>query len=416
MRPPRPGSSQCGAVQQALQLGIGDYNKTKFGTREQWLKLLSASAGKASQAKLITPACSQCIVSQFQAKVPVAQQVSCGTIVPPTAACSRAAASSEKVTAASTLALATGPAAMADGASFADVIQLTQNILNCQIIASAEEEAAEEAEGSGKATSKCAVGGVNYCGPGNTGDPSNSWGQYLPSVPACLNEQCCLHDNCYSEDCVPASCRFDSSATSSCDAPLLAACQGTGGCSSSVLLNPSALFVCSVVSCLTEATDPTCSFIQAVNSATSTCDGPCTDSSCCPAGTTCITGSTTVPGAITGVCCPANNFPRESTCCPSDQMCSDGQCVTACPSGTLACGTICCSPDQACTNGQCGCPAGSSLCGTSCALKGNARAACVVAARLDLAFVVITVALMDNFRAGCVMSAPRVRRALFAAG
>src|SRR5208337_5529132 len=75
--PAPPGSSQCGAVQQALQLGIGDYQVSKFGTRKQWLSLLTNGAGKASQAHLITGTCSSCIVEQFRNNVLVAQQTSC---------------------------------------------------------------------------------------------------------------------------------------------------------------------------------------------------------------------------------------------------------------------------------------------------------------------------------------------------
>ena len=353
------GTSQCGAVQQALQLGIGDYVEAIFGTRKQWLSLLTDGATQATQAALITESCSSCIVDQFRNNVPVAEQTSCGSIVSPVVECTAATASKPKVDAASALALVAAPNAMSDGESFNTFVLLTQEILNCLIITTQQKSPeAEEAPEVLAAASACAASGVSYCGPGNSGDPSNSsWGYVLKLLdpPPCLNEECCQHDNCYAKSCIPTSCYFSASVASSCDNPLIAACNGTGSCSSSELLKPSALAICAAVNCLTSGVANAaqiCNFLQQGSQGICSSSN-CGQSTCCASGTSCETGPTVVPHALTGVCCPPGSFPCESTCCPSGQMCSGTQCVEACTEGEVACGHFCCPPGYTCSGAQC---------------------------------------------------------------
>src|SRR5262249_38072319 len=146
------------------------------------------------------------------------------------------------------------------------------------------------------AATTCAASGVNYCGPGNSGDPTNPFRNFLPTVAKCLNEACCNHDNCYAEDCQSKLCYFTSNKT--CDNPLLATCLGFGSCSRQDILGSlPTQFVCTIVTCLLlPAPGSICQDIQRLRLANPACQQPCNGSSCCPSGTTCSTSTTAVPG------------------------------------------------------------------------------------------------------------------------
>jgi hypothetical protein len=280
---------------------------------------------------------------------------------------------------------------MADGASFELLLQLTQGILGCQIVTSDTSASASMAENLSQAaalvaTSTCAAPAVNYCGPGNSGNPGNPFRNFLPTVAPCLNEACCNHDNCYADVCESLPCYFTSNRA--CDNPLLATCLGFGSCSRQDILGSlPTQFVCTVITCLLlPAPGTICEDIQRPRVANPACQQPCTASSCCPQGTTCSTSATVVAGARNGVCCPPNQTAcgSSSTCCPSgqccgsvccssSQTCSNRTCVTTCSSGETLCGTQCCPAGQICSNGQCmtSCPLGTLLCGTSCCSSGQ---------------------------------------------
>jgi hypothetical protein len=72
------------------------------------------------------------------------------------------------------------------------------------------------------AETQCA--GVQYCGPGNSSDGTHWYLGLLPSSTT-LNNACFAHDTCYTANCVPNACYFDSSTQATpCDAQLFAVC------------------------------------------------------------------------------------------------------------------------------------------------------------------------------------------------
>jgi len=387
------GGSSCGAVQQSVQLAFPD--PTKFSNHGGYVSAAARSVSAAQAANLITSACSGCIVSQFAQSIPVSQQQSCGSIVSPTDLCSNSDVSTTQIGVAAVLALGAVPNAMGDAASYTLLLEGAQNILGCQFDAS--NVGASFAKPSPDtfaqtATDTCAAPGVEYCGPGNSANPGLPLGFGIIKVPECLNEACCVHDNCYAEVCEPSVCDFTSNVT--CDNPLLATCLGFDSCSRETILgDQGALFVCQIVTCLLLPTSIpisvggltlNCADIQRNRLSNPLCQQPCVGSSCCPSGETCTTSTTVVPGALNGVCCPTGQTACGSssnccasgqccgtTCCSPPQVCSNGTC--ACPSGETPCGTNCCSSTQVCSNAEClgSCPADTALCGTSCCVSGQ---------------------------------------------
>ena len=417
------GSSSCGAVQQAVQLAFRDL--TKFSNHGTYVSSVARSVSAAQNVTLITNDCSGCIVSQFARGVSVDQQESCGSIVPPTNACSSATATDQQqAQTASVLALVAVPDAWSDPQQFHTFLYLVQSMLGCMLGSTvvpppqSQSDAAPSAAvpvgignptllGSqtiastvfGGAVGSCKTPSVNYCGPGNSLE--NSKLSYI-SYPDCLNAACAAHDNCYGEQCPPIAfeCYFTKE-TAGCDAPLLQTCQGNGACTAPQL-NPSdplqALglnIVCSSVECLTASLPQNTllgsicinSFEQRSSAAqcqttTSQClncfgVGEACGTICCPCGQSCVNGSCT--------CAPGQSFcatvgSLASTCCPVGTICSDGSCITCsagttpcggaacCSSGETCCGTTCCSTGQTCSNGTCvfGCPSGETPCGTTC--------------------------------------------------
>ena len=382
------GSSQCGAVQQAVQLAIGDFSNGRYSTHQEYLETVSLWIDTARRAHLVSEDCAECVRSQFRVETPVAQQASCGTAVPPSSVCSPIEARHHKVHAASILAFSAAPNMFGDPVQFVLWSTLTQEILGCVldsgttsasgIAASNGSNAAASSSGavappvqSKAATTAtgtcmtCAAPGVNYCGYGNSGNPTNLVGPLLPTVAPCLNDACCNHDNCYAQTCESFLCYF-SPQTSQCDAPLLAACMGL---SSAEYVGWTAA-ICVAVTCGTASMSATslCTTVQANRFLlTPWCKTPC-NGSCCGSGTNCVTTTTSVPGAIAGVCCPPGAMACGTTCCASPGVCLNGTCAAPCQSGTTACGTNCCSSAQTCTNGQCvtTCPTGTTACGTNC--------------------------------------------------
>ena len=369
------GSSSCGAVQKAVQLAFPD--PTKFKNHGAYVSSVARSVSAAQDANLITDGCSGCIVSQFAQSISVPEQQLCGSIIPPTILCSNSDVSSTQIGVAAVLALAAAPNAMGDVASYTLLLEVSQNILGCRFDTSNVEPT--DANSSFNvfaqaATDSCAATGVEYCGPGNSANPGLPLGIGIIKVPQCLNEACCVHDNCYAEVCEPSICDFTSNTT--CDNPLLATCLGFDSCSRETILgDQGALFVCQIVTCLLLPTSIpisvagltlNCADIQRNRLSNPQCQQPCVGSSCCPSGETCTTSTTEVPGAVNGVCCPTGQTAcgSSSTCCPpsqccgttccsSGQLCSSGQCVTSCPQGIPPCGNICCASGQTCSNGQC---------------------------------------------------------------
>jgi hypothetical protein len=444
------GSSSCGAVQKSIQLAFPD--PTKYRNHGQYVSNVAGSVSVAQDVSLITESCSGCIVSQFGRGVPTDQQQSCGSIVQPSNSCSSTSvAVQQQVQTASVLGLSAAPEAWSDPKQFQTFLFLVESMLGCTLGSSAipltaiQSQTALSATASIGAVSQtaiqaqtslsatvasttniCSTPSVNYCGPGNSLENGYISSTYI-SYAACLNETCFQHDNCYGEQCPPITRECDFTAqTANCDKPLLAACLGTGACTTSQLLDPSnplaflgTTVVCSLVSCLSgnvSLTTPLgkiCAAQNQIRSALSQCQGstsqcldcsgtgeacgnrccPCgqscvngtctcapgqtfcesgTTSTCCPPGTICSNGScitcssgTTPCGGVT--CCSSGETCCGETCCATDQICSNGTCVPNCPSGETPCGSVCCSSGQTCSNGQCtSCGSTNILCGTRC--------------------------------------------------
>jgi hypothetical protein len=384
--PGGPNSSTCGAVQNTIQLALGDEDPARYKDHHEYVRAVERFAHRSVEGELITKECSDCIVGQFRASVSIASQYPCGSFIAPSETCDAILPTKRQINAASELALSAVPNAWGDSAQWVKLVQLSEAMLGCTLGSAGQTTASTlqidsttRATGAlvsttglaaAAATSTCAAAGVNYCGPGNSGDPSNPNRNWLPTVATCLNEACCVHDNCYADVCEPLQCYFTTNST--CDNPLLATCLGFGSCSSSDILDsPATEFVCAVVLCLELPTQGSiCQDIQRQRVPNPTCAESCIGSSCCPSGTTCMTATTVVPGAITGVCCPPGNNACGNTCCPPGSNCINGAC--GCAAGTTACGNNCCTADQICQNGACmTCPAGQAPCGSVCCPPGG---------------------------------------------
>jgi hypothetical protein len=371
------GSSQCGAVQKSVQLSVGDYSTNNYTGIKDYLETVKLRVDHGLDAHLIDRKCAECITNQFVSAVPVEQQSACGPVVTPTAACGFL--SQKQVHAASILSFSAAPNAWGDGNQWTLWVNLTQQILGCQFISetnapsTASATVVAAAASTGSAT--CAQPGVFYCGPGNSTNPTfPGTGILFPPVSPCMNNACCNHDNCYAKECAPGVCYFTPQ-NADCDAPLLSACLGQGGCSTLKSCNPfnplceiSTIAVCAVVVCAEVPLSPLCAAIQSARlSISPQCETPC-NGSCCGTASECLTSSTSVPGAIAGTCCPSAQV-CGTTCCTSTQTCSNGTCATTCSSGETPCGNVCCPKEQYCSNGVCvtnsNCP-GEMPCGQAC--------------------------------------------------
>src|SRR5262249_43671877 len=121
--------------------------------------------------------------------------------------------------------------------------------------------------------------GVNYCGPGNS--HTNSLLRFV-NVPQCLNTACFEHDNCYGVNCITAICDF-SPQSQACDDPLIATCEGQGGCSlTTIFTSPMAIGVCTIAECLNGTfPDPNCLALRLARLvATPQCNQPASLATC----------------------------------------------------------------------------------------------------------------------------------------
>lgn len=379
------GLNSCGAVQKSVQLSVGNYNADGHGNLQTYIDAVALPVVTALEAQLINDECAGCILNQFRTQTTVAKQTSCGPIIVPSSICTAPGApdlagqtvSTSQIHAASILALSAAPNAFADGSQFLIWSNLTQEILGCLLGSTVLPSLAlpVKPDAAATASATCAYDGVNYCGPGNSVVPTFP-GIPLPVVAACLNEQCCQHDNCYAKNCESFGCYFTPQ-TALCDAPLIAACRGQGpnGCSFSDLASGWTAAICAFVTCATTF-DPTSPLCYAINTSrlalAPQCLNPCNDS-CCASGTTCTTGSSLVPGSIEGLCCPPRSSVCGNTCCALPGICRNGSCTTnscaACAPQAVCCenGTstpFCGDPGETCCGTVGLCPAGWVCCGT----------------------------------------------------
>ena len=373
------GSSTCGAVQKSIQLAFPESNR--YTNHGQYISAIAQFTTTAEDEGFITAHCGGCIISQFAEVTTIPQQQNCGFISMPTQSCASIGTTAAQIKTAAILALAAAPNPFGDPTEFLTWTNLTQEILGCLIAPSSPTSLATSVS---RDADTCAVTDVSYCGPGNSVLPTIP-GLPLPMVASCVNEQCCIHDNCYAQICESGTCYFTPQ-TTACDAPLLAACMGQG-CSSSDLEIGWTPAVCAIVTCLVQGSNietslsSLCLAIQTQRlSLSPECSTPC-NGSCCTSGTDCVTATTVVPGSIVGVCCPPNSTVCGDSCCASGLVCWNEQCVSQCPSGTTECGTTCCPPNQVCSGDTCE-PCGASMiaCGKICCSSTQmcSNGACIV--------------------------------------
>src|SRR5208282_1451331 len=84
---PSAVSDPCGAVQEAIQLAVGDNDPDKYANYTDYVQAATNYAQVALDGGLITETCAGCILDQFIESVPVGQQVACGPVVMPTTLC-----------------------------------------------------------------------------------------------------------------------------------------------------------------------------------------------------------------------------------------------------------------------------------------------------------------------------------------
>jgi hypothetical protein len=417
-------TSACGAVQQSIQLAVVNMNDSSqeliaeeaeeppIGTAKQQNRELKREdrllrryfhrakklARAAKESKLIDEDCESCIVSQFQALVPVAQQYACGPVTPARVACDISNPTSKQLQSATVIGLVAAPNAFSDPTQWVIFLPLVQNMLGCTFLTGGPTQltgtiAASGTNVSGNTssthsdvraltatsaaapavnTTTCRTPNVNYCGPGSSLDSGGGAAIFLPTVDSCLNEACFAHDSCYESSCVSGDCVF-AAEQAACDDPLIAICQTS--CGTKTI---ETALVCGIVSCLSglstgnQLLDPICSIQHTTRSNSAACSNPppCDHASCpgvAACGTVCCPcGFTCVDQECLGVC-PSGGFQCGETCCTTGQTCIEGVCFE-CPQGQQGCGSQCCAANETCSNNQCvpTCPQGLISCETTC--------------------------------------------------
>ena len=398
------GTSACGAVQQSIQLAVGNDDPTKYANRGTYVSAVAKRTSVAVTGALITDDCADCIVAQFAEGIPVASQSACGTIVTPTATCDALQPSESQITAAAVLLVDAAPGAWSNPTQWSVFINLAQGMLGCTLsTADSVSSAASNAINSAalaaspsalasNASGFCGTPNVNYCGPDNSlVNPKD------PTVAPCLNQECFNHDSCYTSSCVPegipaAFCNFSAS-TALCDAPLIRTFET--GCATQTV---ETALVCAYVLCATNSIPiAICAAQFATRSAACAAylltQPPCENMSCtgaeagqqacgpvcCPCGESCLddvkgicgtcpVGQVAGPNGTCFATCPSGLTLCGASCCSANQACVNGLCAN-CASGETGCGATCCAPGQTCSNGSCvstGCPPGETSCGGTC--------------------------------------------------
>lgn len=218
---------------------------------------------------------------------------------------------------------------------------------------------------------QCADFGVGYCGPGD----STTNLVLLSSIlaPACLNEACCVHDNCYGDLDVAEECIFTPQSLE-CDNPLIATCLGNGSCSTLELLDTEAAIICAIALCLDNTfqggtceqirnqrlqQNPECSIECPAGERP--CGSGCIPdtSTCCTDGSQCSNPDFPICTGIPNVCCGIGSpilCPNGVECQADINLCTP----VSCPPDQKECVGVGCIPIDAgcCGNGEfCSAPA-----------------------------------------------------------
>lgn len=342
-----PGTSACGAMHQIVQTLVGDENPTTYKNHGAYLSAVDKLVSQAVRAGLITKECSECIVSQFARRIPIASQQLCGVVVQPTQTCSQTSVTPEQIQTATIFSVRTLDDAWGNAPQFQQLLNSTNSLLGCQIQSEPTTGVTQEAPVA-PLQSSCAASGVNYCGPGTS--LTNSALQFI-NVPACLNEGCCGHDNCYGKNCVSPDCIWTPQ-SQGCDDALISICRGTSSCSAlTILTSPSAIFVCSLAECLNGTFPSTdCSNLRTARLLLNPeCRQPASLATCglACAGQTCGTFTTCNPGSG----CP---FPVCGSLAEGGGACVEGS--TSC-AGLADCNSSADCPEGLCiVNSCCGRP------------------------------------------------------------
>lgn len=237
------GSSECGELQSVVQETVGDEDPGVYRNHGKYVSTVAKIVSPLQEADEITEACSSCIVNQFARRVIVADQLTCGPVVP-TQSCRDTNPPPEQIEAAviEVIDLVSDPWGKVN--DFEIFLHLTEVELGCLLRGDVD---SEQAQASQQSSQGAAVPGVNYCGPGNseTNDLLD-----LVDVPQCLNTACYEHDTCYGEQCVDVPECIWAPQSQECDDSLIATCNGAGSCGLLDLLDPMALVVCTAAQCL----------------------------------------------------------------------------------------------------------------------------------------------------------------------
>lgn len=86
----------------------GEPDKENAG-RGHHFRSIRRSLAAARRSGLIDKECSECIVAQFEDRIPIPQQRACGTIIAPTESCAQSGVTTQQVQTAAILALGAAP-------------------------------------------------------------------------------------------------------------------------------------------------------------------------------------------------------------------------------------------------------------------------------------------------------------------
>src|SRR6267378_5107378 len=169
------GTSTCGAVQKTIQLAFPA--PSTYPDHKAYLRAIRQSVAAAQKAKLIREGCSECIVEQFEERVPITQQQPCGPVVMPIQSCAQTSVPPREIQiqAAAVLALGAAPGAWSDVQQYELWVILVEEILGCLLDVTVPQQTATSSTasliGSGTAAASivpppppCTASGQDSCG------------------------------------------------------------------------------------------------------------------------------------------------------------------------------------------------------------------------------------------------------------
>jgi len=275
------------------------------------------------------------------------------TCPPPTQSCTETQPTPEEIQSAVIASMAGLSNPWGNASQFDLLLSRTEAKLGCVLrengIAPASQSLLPQVQVQG-----CAAAGVNYCGPG-----TSQAGIAVPA-PGCLNDACCEHDRCYAADCVASACVFmpQSQACDNAPASVIDTCNGLGGCGLFDLLDPRAIFVCTVAKCLNTSFPFNTGACLDLRVARLLLNPQCLDPATCQcSGQTCETFTTCNPGSACAFPVCGSTAEGGGVCVEGATPCAGlSNCITSADCGGGICFVNTCCGRPVCVSSAAFCP------------------------------------------------------------